>query len=584
MRKKTRKEWKKCTSGMVSLAGLTVLLWIGLVPELSAQVDRIDEKAVKVQELLIDASREKLLGHYDEAIKILESILRKDRENATAAFELARIHEATGDAEKSLKYARDATEYDDTNFWYFKFLASVQQQAGAYDAAAESYERIVALQPNDAQSYYRYAFLLVKANEIRKALKVYDELEARLGISEEVIRRKHTLYLGQRDDKKAAEELMRLITADPNNVGYRHLLAGFYEQIGEDKKAKAVYQEILSVDPDNGKAKMALAGQSGQESDEIRYLNALKEPFESPDTEIDVKIGKIIPFIQNVADTGDKDLADALLELTDLLESVHPNDPKGYSAGADLLYHTGRKPAALSKYLKTIELDKSNFMVWEQILQLYAETYQFEELRDFSEQAMDYYPNQPMVYYMNALADYHLGNPEAALSTLQQASFMAGGNKRALIFIQSLQGLLYQDAGEPKTADEAFGKALATDNTAPPALARYAYALAQRPERLREAEQMARKANELLPGQAEYQMQLGWVLYKRGDYKEARAWLQRALDNGGNGNPDLLEHLGDTLYQMGKTEEAVNYWKKARTEGTQSTELDQKIEQRKLVE
>lgn len=569
---------------MVSLAGLTVLLWVGLVPELSAQVDRIDEESVKVQELLIDASREKLLGHYDEAIKILESILRKDRENATAAFELARIHEATGDAEKSLKYAREATEYDDTNFWYFKFLASLQQQAGEYDAAAESYERVVALQPNDAQSYYRYAFLLVKANEIRKALKVYDELEARLGISEEVIRRKHTLYLGQREDKKAAEELMRLIAAYPNNVGYRHLLAGFYEQIGEDKKAKAVYQEILSVDPDNGKAKMALAGQSGQESDEIRYLNALKEPFESPDTEIDVKIGKIIPFIQKVADTSDKDLADALLELTNLLEAVHPNDPKGYSAGADLLYHTGRKPAALSKYLKTIELDKSNFIVWEQILQLYAETHQFEELRDFSEQAMDYYPNQPMVYYMNALADYHLGDPEAALSTLQQASFMAGGNKRALIFIQSLQGLLYQDAGEPKAADEAFGKALAIDNTAPPALARYAYALAQRPERLREAEQMARKANELLPGEAEYQMQLGWVLYQRGDYKEARAWLQRALDNGGNENPDVLEHLGDTLYQMGKTEEAVNYWKKARTAGTQSTELDQKIEQRKLVE
>ena len=470
------------------------------------------------------------------------------------------------------------------NLWYLKFLADLQQQAGAYKDAAASYERVVELEPNDAQSYYRYAYLLVKANEIKDALKVYDELEARMGISEEVIRRKHTLYLGQREDKKAAGELMRLIEAYPNNTRYRHLLAGFYEQIGEDKKAMAVYQKILSIDPDNGKAKMALAGQSGQKSDEIRYLKALVEPFQSQDTELDIKIGKIIPFVQKVADTGDRKLSEVLLKLTGILEVVHPDDPEGYAAGADLLYHTGRKEEALVKYLKTLELDKSNFTVWEQVLQLYAETYQFGALRDFSERTMDYYPNQPIVYYMNALADFHLGNAATARSTLQQASFMAGGNNRITILIQTLQGLLLQREGKAASADEVFKQALGIDNSAPPALARYAYALAQRPERLKEAEQMARKANELLPGQAEYQMQLGWVLYQRGDYKEALAWLQRAFDNQGNGSPELLEHLGDTFFQLGKTEEAVNYWKKAKNTGAQSSALDQKIEQRKLVE
>lgn len=584
MRKETRQTWKERAAIGGSHTGWTLLLLISFSPGLSAQADRVDEQAVKVQEQLIDASREKLLGNYDEAIEILEAVLRKDRQNATAAFELARIYEAKGDDEKSLKYAREATEWDNTNQWYFKFLADVQQQAGAFMDAAESYKQVVALQPNDEQAYYRYAFLLVKANEIKEALKVYDELEARVGISEETIRRKHTLYLGQRDDKKAAEELRRLIEAYPGHIKYRHLLAGFYEQIGEDKKARAVYQEILAIDPEDGKAKMALAGQSGQESDELRYLNALTEPFQSQDTDIDAKIGKIIPFIQKVADTGDRELGDVLLKLTGILEIVHPNDPEGYSASADLLYHTGRKAEALPKYLKTIELDKSNFMVWEQVLQLYAATYQFKALRDFSEQTMDYYPNQPLVYYMSAWADFHLGNLSEARSTLQQAAFMAGGNNRVAILIQSLQGLMYQREGKKASADEVFRKALSTDSNAPPALARYAYALAQRPERLKEAEQMARKANELLPGRAEYQMQLGWVLYQRGDYKEARAWLQRALENGGDGSPEVLEHLGDTLFQLGKTEEAVNYWKKAKSTGAQSSELDQKIEQRKLVE
>ena len=72
MRKGTQQEWKKCTSGMASLAGLAILLLAGFSSELSAQTDRLDEEAVKMEELLIDASREKLLSHYDEAIKLLE--------------------------------------------------------------------------------------------------------------------------------------------------------------------------------------------------------------------------------------------------------------------------------------------------------------------------------------------------------------------------------------------------------------------------------------------------------------------------------------------------------------------------------
>jgi tetratricopeptide (TPR) repeat protein len=584
MRKELRKDWAINTSGFISLFGLVVLMLFNTAPGLYAQVDRIDEEVVKIQELFIDASREKLLGNYEEAIDILESILRKDRQNATAAFEMARIYEAQNEQEKSLKYAKDAAEWEEHNLWYQKFLADLQQQAGQYKEAAEIYERIVELEPNDEQSYYRLAFLLVKANEVKDALKVYDELEDRLGLNEEVIRRKHTLYLSQRQDKKAAGELLRLIDAFPDNITYRHLLAGFYEQIGEDQKAQMVYNGILEIDPDNAKAKMALAGQSGMESDEIRYLNNLKEPFASPDTDIDTKIKAILPFIQKVADTGDQKLADAVLELTAILEDVHPGSAKVPSAAGDLLYHSGRKVEALPKYLKSIEEDNANFMVWEQIMQLYEETFQFKALRDFSERAMDYYPNQPMVYYMNALADYHLGNPDTALASLQQAGFMAGGNVRALVLIQSLEGLLHEEAGNTDAAGEAFAKALATDDTAPPALARYAYALALRGERLKEAEQMAQKANELLPGQAEYQMQLGWVLYQKGDYQKARAWLQRALDNGGSNSPVILEHLGDAVFQLGKVEEAVGYWKKARTAGSGSSMLEQKIEQRKLIE
>lgn len=563
---------------------LALCLLCSLPLSLQAQIGRTDEAAIKVEEMFIDASREKMLGNYKEAVSLLKEILKKERDNPVALFELARIYEAMSEPDKSLKYAQEAAEADNSNEWILKFLADLQQKKGDYEGAAETYERVVELQPNVEDNYLRHAYFLVRAEEIKAALKVYDDLEERLGITEEVIRRKHALYLGQREDKKAAAELMRLIEAYPQNPNYRHLLAGFYEQIGEEEKALEVYRQILEIDPDNGKAKMALAGQSGQESDEIRYLAALQAPFEDPETPIDVKIQKLRPFLEKVAATNDRALSDAALKLTQTLEMVHPADPKGFAASADLYYHSGRKQQALEKYLATLELEKSNFMVWEQVMQLYADRYQFGALRQFTERAMDYYPNQPIVYYMNALADYHLGETGSALSTLDQASFMAGGNLRASILVQTLQGLIYNQQGDIGQSDKAFQAALSAQSTAPPALARYAYALALRGTELKEAEKMARKANELLPGQPEYQMQLGWVLYQRGQHKAAANWLKKAVAASDGQSPTILEYYGDALYQLGETAEAVSYWKKARAAGSRSADLDQKIEEKKLIE
>lgn len=563
-------------------AALFILALLSAGPA-AAQAGVVSELDVKNQELFIDAKREQLLGNYDKAIELLDAILKKDRENAAAAYELARIYDQKDEAQRSLRFAQNAADWDPQNIWYLKYLAELQQKLGQYDKASETYGAIVELAPYQDEHYYRHAFLLVKANQIKDALKVYDALEKRLGVTEELIRRKHALYLGQRDDKKAARELIRLVEAYPRDMDYRHLLAGFYEQIGDEQAARQVYQEILQIDPGNGKAQLALAGQSTQARDEIRYLSSLESAFRQPDTDIDLKIGKLMPFIQKVADSGDRELADAALELTSLLESVHPDQAKAFSAAADLLYHSGRQEAALEKYLKTLELDETNFIVWAQIMDIYAQLHRYTELLDFTERSMDYYPNQPVIYYMNALASHQLGEPQAALNTLQQAAFMAGSDPQMQVLIKSLQGLAYNKLGQAERSDQAFREALGLDSTAPPALSRYAYALALRGQRLEEAERMARKANELMPGQAEFEAHLGWVLHQQQQYPDAQKWLQKALEKGGKHSPALLEHYGDLLYALDQIDEAVDYWKQARDAGNASAGLRQKIEQRRII-
>jgi tetratricopeptide (TPR) repeat protein len=206
------------------------------------------------------------------------------------------------------------------------------------------------------------AYFLVRAGDIKQALKVYDQLEERSGLNEELIRRKHSLYMGIGENKKAADELQRLINTFPRNVDYRYYLADFYEQIDEPKKAQSVYKDILQIAPDEAKAKLALSGSAT--SDEAQYLATLKPVFLQQEVNIDLKIGKIMPFIMTVADTQDPSLANATLELSTILENVHPSDAKGFAASADLLYHSGRAPEALEKYKKAIALDDTVYALW----------------------------------------------------------------------------------------------------------------------------------------------------------------------------------------------------------------------------
>lgn len=389
---------------------------------------RYSEEDVNLQKMFIDATREKILGNYENAIGLLKQILKEDKDNHVAFYELARMYDAIGEGNKAISTAKKAIDQAPQNIWYQRFLADIYQKIGKNKDAAKVYETLVKLDPGNDFYYSRWAYFLVRANEIEKAVKVYDALEKQVGINEDVIRRKHTLYLGIGDNKKAAKELERLIKAFPNQTRFQHLLASFYEQIGETSKAKGIYREILKLDPQDSKAQLAMAGASRSKSNDVKYLESLKPIFLRQDVNIDLKIGKILPFINKVAETGDQSLATASLELTKILEATHPDQAKAFSASGDLLYHSGQKEAALEKYKKTLDLDDSVFLVWEQMMAIYQEQKNYNHLLKLTNEALDIFPNKAIIYYYNGVANKELKQYKDAQDALEQGSLMVGKN------------------------------------------------------------------------------------------------------------------------------------------------------------
>jgi tetratricopeptide (TPR) repeat protein len=80
---------------------------------------------------------------------------------------------------------------------------------------------------------------------------------------------------------------------------------------------------------------------------------------------------------------------------------------------------------------------------------------------------------------------------------------------------------------------------------------------------------------------------LGWVLYKKKDYKEAKKYLLEATKDKDDGQHiDIYDHLGDVCKALGDKEEAIAAYKKGlEVAGTSKREQDRKaIVEKKLKE
>ena len=563
---------------------LIILLLISGSLSLIAQDERFTEEDVNIQKVFIEAQREKFLENYENAAYLYKEVLRRDKDNDAAAYELARIYDTLNNDDKAIKSIKTAIALDNKNVWYQQYLADLYKKTNQNEEAATIFENLVKAYPNNTAYYFKWAYFLINANEIQKAIKVYDDLEGQIGINEEVVRRKHTLYIGLGNNKKAARELQNLIEAFPDNIEYRHLLAEYYELIGEKKTAQGVYEQILALDPSDPKASIALAEVKNKDKSDLSYLYSLKPIFEKPDLNIDIKIKELFPYISKVVNTGDKNLAAAALELSEILEATHPNEAKAFSVSGDLLYYSDDAERALKKYQQTIELDEGNFLVWEQIMRIYSDSKDYDELLKVSEEVLDIFPNQARGYYFHALAHTHQQNHRAAISNLETALMMVGRNLHLEFDIQLLLGRNYFYTQQYDKSNAAFEAALKLNPKSAALLNEYSHSLSVQGLKLDKAKEMAAYANELEPTSGIFQDTYGWILYKLKEYEAAKNWLSRAIANGMEKNPKTLERLGDALFKTNDIEGAMSQWQKALEKGSQSDLLEKKIADKQLYE
>lgn len=87
------------------------------------------------------------------------------------------------------------------------------------------------------------------------------------------------------------------------------------------------------------------------------------------------------------------------------------------------------------------------------------------------------------------------------------------------------------------------------------------YSLADRGERLEEAEQLIARALELTPNDPFIIDSMGWVRFRRNDPTAALAHLERAY--GMRADPEIAAHLGEVLWSLERRTDASRIWDEA---------------------
>lgn len=537
---------------------------------------------MEVTSLFFDAQRQKQLGNLYNARKILEQILQKDPQSDAALYDIARISAGQNEYSEALTYAERAAAKDPDNVWYQKLLADLYLSNGRIKDAENTYERIIQTDPSNLFHYHDLSTLRYQSGDIEGAIRALEALEEELGYSEEVFQQKQMFYIESGQTAKAKTELEEALKDNPMDPVLLGMMADMYEAEGNEEKALEYYERILSFDPENGMVHLSLYEYYMRKNELDKATESILLGFQDELIPLDSKMGIMISFYES--SERDSSLRQQALLLCDKLVEVYPEEAKSHSMLGDFLIREGRYEEAREAFLNAVDLDPSKSVIWTQILALDSQLEDYQALKDDSQEALELFPASPDYYLLNGIAKNQLGDHEGAIRILKSGKSLVIDNDALLSDFYSNLGDAHNSQEEFPESDKAFERALEIQPDNIYVLNNYAYYLALRGERLDRAAELAEKVNRLAPGSASFEDTYAWVLYKKGDFKEAKKWIEKAMEHGGSQSGTVIEHYGDILYRNGKEKEALEQWQRATMFEDISELLQQKIQEGRLIE
>jgi tetratricopeptide (TPR) repeat protein len=534
-----------------------------------------------------EAEKFLILEDYAKALMYFQKSLEVFPGNAAAHYKVAEIlsrSEKQEDLAKAAASIENALRFEKDNRYYYLLGVQIYSAVGNLSRTVEMYELMLSNVKDSEEYLFELAAVHMYNQQPEQALKVYTRAESHFGVNEISSLQKQRIYFEQGKVREAIAEGDKLLAAYPDENRFVMAYAEALSQYGKADVAIQKLESYLEVHPDASAVRMLLAGFYQETGQQARSLPLIRAIIEDPELELNSKL-IVMSTLQTQAGkdatASDRDFAFGLLNT---LLRLHPNEPRVIFLAGDMYAGAERKMEALAYYRTGRHSGEATYEVYQNLLLLESELGQFDSLIVHADEALELYPNQGMIYYLQGFAYLRKYDHKKAAYSLEAARKLSSSNATLTAQINAMLGDAYYGAKEYAKSYAAFDAALALNPNDEIVLNNYSYYLALRKEKLDRADRMASQLIREHPDQAAYLDTYAWVLFAQEKYKEAQKVMEKVLTLPG-ANATHYEHYGDILFKLGRIDDAVKYWNTARTSaGSKSDLLDKKIADRKYYE
>ncbi len=397
-----------------------LLLAMLVVPQINfAQVDfnktpddDLGNVSDEYQELFFEALKQKGIENYDKAVTALLKCLDMDDSDPILYFELGKNYNKLknfGAAEDAL---RKAVKKEPDNEWYLDELYEAYAQQKNYDKAIKTVKQLVKFHPDYKEDL---ASIYVQTKRYKDALKVLDEIDEELGVSDVRDRLRNQIYNATGRKKEQIENLEERVENNPESEKNYLALIYRYSESNEKKKAFETAKKLLKINPESQLVHLALYKFYLDENEAKKAIESMKVVLNSRQIKPESKAKVLSDFVKFVAEN--QQYEQDLVEIASLVTDT-ATDGKTLVELAQYYLIKGEKDKALKYYMEAQSLETGNFGLLRNILLLHVDLEQYAEAERKSDEALEKYPSQPVLYLINGVALNRLGRASDAVDSL----------------------------------------------------------------------------------------------------------------------------------------------------------------------
>ena len=549
-----------------------------------AQSSLTPEQQRKYDYFFLEAMRLKEKKDYASAFGLLQHCLDIHPNAASALYEVSQYYMFLRQVPQGQEALEKAVANAPDNYWYSQGLASLYQQQNELDKAVTLLEQMVVRFPAKQDPLFNLLDLYGRQEKYDEVISTLNRLEKRMGKNEQLSMEKFRIYLQMKDDKKAFQEIESLVQEYPMDMRYQVILGDVYLQNGKKQEAYDVYQKVLAAEPDNPMAIFSMASYYKQTGQEELYQQQLDTLLLNKKVTPDTKVGVMRQMIVE-NEQADKD-STQIIALFDRIMKQEQDDPQIPMLYAQYLLSKNMEAESVPVLEQVVDLDPTNKAARMMLIGAAAKKEDYKQIIKVCEPGIEATPDALEFYYYLAIAYNQAEKPDSVISICKRAleHKTADGKKEIVSEFYSILGDMYHTQKEMKEAYAAYDSALVYNPSNIGALNNYAYYLSVERRDLDKAEEMSYKTVKAEPNNATYLDTYAWILFEKGNYAEARIYIDNAMKSEGGDKSDVIvEHCGDIYYMTGDVDGALTYWKKALEMGSESKTLKQKIEKKKYI-